>query len=105
MLFNSWSFLVLLVATFALYYAPWSRGRNGNAWQITLALAASVIFYGWEDPKLIGCVVISAPLPANRFYKDSPIIQLSDWSQLRPLLKHLLADPEELFSRHIATVK
>ena len=58
----------------------------------------------WEALRL-GCVVISAPLPANRFYKDSPIIQLSDWSQLRPFLKHLLADPEELFSRHIATVK
>jgi alginate O-acetyltransferase complex protein AlgI len=58
-LFNSWSFLVLLVATFALYYAPWSRGRHGKAWQITLALVASVIFYGWEDPKLIGLLAIS----------------------------------------------
>ena len=59
MLFNSWSFLVLLVATFALYYAPWSRGHHGKAWQITLALVASVIFYGWEDPKLIGLLAIS----------------------------------------------
>jgi alginate O-acetyltransferase complex protein AlgI len=58
-LFNSWSFLVLLVATFALYYAPWSRGRHGKAWQVTLALVASVIFYGWEDPKLIGLLAIS----------------------------------------------
>lgn len=30
MRFNSWSFLVLLFATFALYYAPWSRGRHGK---------------------------------------------------------------------------
>ena len=59
MLFNSWSFLVLLLAAFALYYAPWSRGRHGKAWQITLALVASVIFYGWEDPKLIGLLAIS----------------------------------------------
>jgi alginate O-acetyltransferase complex protein AlgI len=59
MLFNSWSFLVLLVATFVLYYAPWSRGRHGKAWQITLALCASVVFYGWEDPKLIGLLAIS----------------------------------------------
>ncbi|MEK7950833.1 MBOAT family O-acyltransferase [Luteolibacter sp. Y139] len=59
MLFNSWEFLILLVATFALYYAPWSRGRNGKAWQVTLALVASVIFYGWEDPKLIGLLAIS----------------------------------------------
>jgi alginate O-acetyltransferase complex protein AlgI len=58
-LFNSWSFLVLLAVTFALYYAPWSRGRHGKAWQVTLALAASVVFYGWEDPKLIGLLAIS----------------------------------------------
>ncbi len=59
MLFNSWEFLILLVATFALYYAPWSRGRHGKALQVTVALVASVVFYGWEDPKLIGLLAIS----------------------------------------------
>ena len=59
MLFNSWEFLVLLLVTFVLYYAPWSRGRHGKAWQVMLALVASVIFYGWEDPKLIGLLAVS----------------------------------------------
>jgi alginate O-acetyltransferase complex protein AlgI len=59
MLFNSWEFLILLLATFALYYAPWSRGQHGKAWQVTVALVASVVFYGWEDPKLIGLLAIS----------------------------------------------
>lgn len=59
MLFNSFEFLILLAVTFALYYAPWSRGRHGKAWQVTTALVASVIFYGWEDPKLIGLLAIS----------------------------------------------
>lgn len=59
MLFNSWEFAVLLAVTFALYYAPWSRGRHGKAWQVTLALAASVIFYGWEDPRLIVLLAVS----------------------------------------------
>jgi len=59
MLFNSWEFLVLLAVTFVLYYAPWSRGRHGKAWQVMLALVASVIFYGWEDPKLIGLLAVS----------------------------------------------
>jgi alginate O-acetyltransferase complex protein AlgI len=59
MLFNSWEFLILLAATFVLYFAPWSRGRHGKAWQVTLALTASVVFYGWEDPKLIGLLAIS----------------------------------------------
>ena len=59
MLFNSWEFAVLLAVTFALYYAPWSTGRHGKAWQVTVALAASVIFYGWEDPRLIGLLAVS----------------------------------------------
>ena len=59
MLFNSWEFLILLLATFALYYAPWSRGHHGKAWQVSLALCASVVFYGWEDPKLIVLLAIS----------------------------------------------
>lgn len=59
MLFNSWEFLYLLAITFAFYYAPWSCGRHGKAWQVTVALVASVVFYGWEDPKLIGLLAIS----------------------------------------------
>ena len=59
MLFNSWEFAVLLAVTFILYYAPWSSGRHGKAWQVTLALAASVVFYGWEDPRLIILLAIS----------------------------------------------
>ena len=59
MLFNSWEFLGLLVATVALYYAPWSRGSHGKAWQVSVALLASVIFYGWNDPRLVGLLAIS----------------------------------------------
>ena len=59
MLFNSWEFTVLLAVTFLLYYAPWSRGRHGKAWQVSLALAASVVFYGWKDPRLIVLLAIS----------------------------------------------
>lgn len=57
----------------------------------------------WEAMRL-GCVVISAPLPPNRFYKDSPIIQLEDWSELKPILARLLENPAELEARHRATV-
>jgi alginate O-acetyltransferase complex protein AlgI len=59
MLFNSWEFLLLLLATLALYYAPWCRGRHGKAWQVMVALVASVVFYGWEDPKLLGLLTVS----------------------------------------------
>lgn len=57
----------------------------------------------WEAMRL-GCVVISAPLPANRFYEGSPIIQLEDWSELKPLIAELLADPARLRSLHEDTV-
>jgi len=57
----------------------------------------------WEAMRL-GCVVISAPLPPNRFYKDSPILQLQDWSELKPLLAELLAHPDRLLALHRDTV-
>jgi hypothetical protein len=57
----------------------------------------------WEAMRL-SCVIISAPLPPNRFYHESPIIQLEDWSELRPLLDRLLSDPDDLRRRHEATV-
>ena len=59
MLFNSWEFLIFLGITFLLYYLPVSRGRHGKAWQVTLALTASVVFYGWEDPKLLALLAVS----------------------------------------------
>lgn len=59
MLFNSWEFLVLLVVAFAAYYAPGSGGRHGKAWQVTVALLASVVFYGWEDPRLLLLLAVS----------------------------------------------
>ncbi len=58
----------------------------------------------WEAMRL-GCVVISAPLPGNRFYDESPIIQLADWSELKPLIKRLLASPGELLALHQQTVE
>jgi hypothetical protein len=43
-------------------------------------------------------------LPPNRFYKDSPMIQLNDWSELRPLINDLLRRPEKLGQAHEAAV-
>jgi hypothetical protein len=58
----------------------------------------------WEAMRL-GCVVISAPLPPNRFYRNSPILQLEDWSELKPTLTRLFENPEELHARHRSTVE
>jgi len=58
----------------------------------------------WEAMRL-GCIVISAPLPQIHFYKGSPIIELDDWSKLKPLLADLLANPSKLRRHHEATVE
>lgn len=59
MLFNSIEFLQLLLITLVLYYAPSSQWRHSKAWQVMVALVASVVFYGWEDPKLLGLLAVS----------------------------------------------
>jgi alginate O-acetyltransferase complex protein AlgI len=51
-LFNSWSFLILLVLTFALYHTP-VPGLRRKTWQVGLLLAASAVFYAWEEPRLL----------------------------------------------------
>ena len=94
-------------------YLPWAWETCGGS-PLSRILASSKIalcppgfishetIRHWEALRL-GCVVISAPLPPNRFYKDSPIIQLKDWSKLRPLLDHLLTNTNELWNLHKAT--
>ena len=52
----------------------------------------------------LGCVIIPAPLAPNGYYKNSPFIQLADWSELMPLLANLLANPDRLHDLHLNTV-
>lgn len=52
MLFNSFEFLVLLAVTLPLYYLPIS-GNRARIWQISVLLAASSVFYAWENPRLL----------------------------------------------------
>jgi alginate O-acetyltransferase complex protein AlgI len=61
-LFNSWSFLILLVLTFALYHVPVPGLRRKN-WQVGLLLAASAVFYAWEEPRLL--ILLSASCLLN----------------------------------------
>ncbi len=55
----------------------------------------------WEAMRL-GCVIITDPLPANCFYKDSPMIVMTDWSQLHQTLADLMEDPDKLQRIHKA---
>ena len=54
MLFNSVPFVILLAITFALYYAPFLR-----AWQVLILIAASFVFYAYEQPVLLTLLVVS----------------------------------------------
>lgn len=48
MLFNSVIFLALVIVTFAVYYLPLMR-----RWQVQVLIAASFIFYSYEQPVLL----------------------------------------------------
>lgn len=56
----------------------------------------------WEAMRL-GCIIITAPLPDNRFYRNSPMIVLDHWADLRPTIDRLLANTEEMMRLHLAT--
>jgi len=71
-LFNSWEFLVLLVATAAIYYLPFARRRK--LLQIIVLLVASALFYAWEEPRLLlllgaSCVLNSVAVERILFWK------------------------------------
>jgi alginate O-acetyltransferase complex protein AlgI len=53
MLFNSKVFVVLLAVVLAVYY------RLSDARKLDFLLAASIVFYGYGDPRLIGLVGLS----------------------------------------------
>jgi len=78
MLFNSLEFLVLLAITLPLYYLPFS-GNRGRVWQVAVLLAASSIFYAWENPRLLlllgfSCAFNAIAVERILFWKrtDSP---------------------------------
>lgn len=58
MLFTSFEFFILLVATFALYYFPAMFFRKANT-QLGVLILASVIFYGYYDPALLFLLLFS----------------------------------------------
>lgn len=41
-----------------------------------------------------GCIIISEPLPKTYFYANSPIIEISDWSDLNDIIEELENSPE-----------
>jgi alginate O-acetyltransferase complex protein AlgI len=64
MLFNSWEFLILLATTFALYHVP-IPGMKRRTWQVVLLLAASAVFYAWNEPRLL--ILLAASCILNAF--------------------------------------
>lgn len=72
MLFNSWEFLFLLLATFTLYYGLPGGGR---VWQVGLLLVSSAVFYAWEEPRLLfllgaSCILNAVAVERITFWKS-----------------------------------
>ena len=75
MLFNSWEFLILLLVTVPLYYLPVGGSRR-RVWQVGLLLAASALFYAWEEPRLLlllglSCVANAVAVERILYWKRS----------------------------------
>lgn len=62
MLFNSWTFLIFLLLTFAVYYGmPWRQSQRGF-WQIIILTVASYVFYAWHTPWLAIVLAVSTAI-------------------------------------------
>ena len=55
MLFNSYEFFVLVLATLFIYYIPAVR-----RWQVHILIFSSLVFYGWNNPSLLALFISSA---------------------------------------------
>jgi len=96
------------------FTAGFGQGLEPDAYATTLAnskialcppgFVSNETIRHWEAMRL-GCIVISGCLPDSRYYHNSPIIQLNDWSDLLPLLDHLLENPSEMQAIHQASSK
>ncbi|MBP0018661.1 MAG: MBOAT family protein [Cyanobacteria bacterium SBLK] len=64
MLFNSLTFVVFVIVTFALYYLPPCR-----RFQVPILVLASFIFYAWSSPILLLLLVLSIVLNVLASYK------------------------------------
>jgi alginate O-acetyltransferase complex protein AlgI len=63
MLFNTTTFAVFLAIVTTVYYWPAMR-----RWQIEWLLAASLVFYAWEQPWLLGLLLLSAGITSAASY-------------------------------------
>jgi hypothetical protein len=50
-----------------------------------------------------GCVAVTEHLPARWYYRGAPAVELRRWRELPETLERLLADPEALSARAMAT--
>lgn len=57
MLFNSFSFILFLIAVFVMYYLPWLKNR-----QVQVLLVASTFFYAWANPWYLLLLFASAAI-------------------------------------------
>jgi alginate O-acetyltransferase complex protein AlgI len=64
MLFNSFPFIALLLATLTLYYQPWLR-----RYQIPTLIVASFVFYAYSNPSLVLLLIVSITVNTVASYR------------------------------------
>lgn len=93
------------------FNASIARGRGDYA-RIMLDTKIALAPRGthFETPRLFealsaGCIVVSERLPDRWYYRNSPIIQLDEWSDFADIVGPLLANPEEMRRLQAATIR
>lgn len=97
-----------------LYFTDgFKRGLSPEEYGRTLADSCIVLCpKGFNSPETFrhfeamraGAVVISEPLPDTHFYRDSPIIIVSDWQEGLAKAKSLIANPDVLKRLQLETI-
>ena len=60
--------------------------------------------YRFFEAMRYGCVAITEALPDVWFYRDSPAIEVTDWSELAPTIEQLISDPALMQQKHKAAL-
>lgn len=51
-----------------------------------------------------GCIIITTELPDTAFYKNSPMVVLKNWTELRITINKLLKNPQRMEDIHVQTL-
>jgi hypothetical protein len=112
-IFTSYKFDSKFEGSYIRFTSGFKQGLSGDEYSKIISDSKIVLCpKGFNSPESFrhyeamraGCVIISEKLPPTYFYKDSPIIQVSDWKEGLKIASKLVNDETELEARSSMTI-